>query len=79
MLALLIIAPDAVLDAASCIIGWHHLVATGRRLLARQCGVVYDRLVVDGVLNDGIAWLLERASKEAALFALPRAPFTATG
>jgi hypothetical protein len=38
-----------------------------------------DRLIVDRVLVDDVTRLLERASEEAALFALPWTPFPVTG
>jgi hypothetical protein len=55
------------------------LVTAWGCLPTHRCGVVHDRLIVDGVLGDDLTRLLERASKEATLFALPRDPFTAIG
>jgi hypothetical protein len=79
LLGSLIAAPDAILDTVSYVIGRCLLVTAWGRLSARRCGVVHDRLVVDRMLGDDVAWLLECAFEEAALFALPRALFAATG
>jgi hypothetical protein len=79
LLASLIAVPDATLDAPSCIVE-RCLLATARgHLPACRSGAVHDRLIVNGVLGDDIVRLVERASEEAAVFALPQALFTATG
>jgi hypothetical protein len=75
----LIATPDVILDAASCVIGRRLLVAARDHLPARRCWAVHDRLILDGVLGDDIARLLECAYKKAALFGLSWAPFAGTG
>jgi hypothetical protein len=75
----LIATSDAVLGAVSCIVERCLLVIAWGRLPTCRCGAVHDHLIVDGVLGDDVARLLEHAFEEAALFASPRAPFTVTG
>jgi hypothetical protein len=79
MLAPLVIASDTVLGVASNILRWYFLVTTWGHLPACLCRVVCGHLVVGGMLGGDVTWVLERAPKEVALAALPRALPIATG
>jgi hypothetical protein len=55
------------------------LAATWGHFPVRLCGVVHGRLVAGGVLGGDAEQLLERASKEVTLFALPWALLAVSG
>jgi hypothetical protein len=79
LLAPLVAAFNIHLGVVGNDVRWCLLVATRGRLPTRLCGVEYDCLVASRALGNDVTWLLERASKEAALFALPQALLVATG
>jgi hypothetical protein len=79
LLAPLVAAFDALLGTVSSGIGRRLLVSAWGRFPAYLCEAGHDHLVPGGVLGGDATWLLERASKEFALFPLPRALLAATG
>jgi hypothetical protein len=72
LLAPVVAAFDALLGKMGGDVGRCLLVAARGCLPAFLCGVKHDCLIAGVVLRDDRAWVLECASKEVTMSALPR-------